>query len=286
MYALNINNDPTRTPPRKRHKKRPELVVPNVLQSLMQPQPPRISPFLRNYLANPPVAKETPLQASTAPLTSDTTTRKRGYFYYKWACEQHKPYKIWEASRLWFEIKDDFETRKGINQKRQQKRNLITTTLLAFTELEWAKLETRQDILERRVIPIHADHFIGEDDRLIFVRLPSTLGGRLYKEKPVLKFDESLTEEERIAQVVEFSSLAQKQYDESQPFPPSHYRCHNCGKPGHWRKNCNQGRRMATKGIPKTFLQTRREDVEVGDNVYVDDQGRAVEVRVKKQRLY
>ncbi len=222
------------------------------------------------------------LQQATAPLPSEfpTPTAGKGKFYWKFALEMKNfclPFHTASASRPWHQIKEELETQFQMKVVKQQKRNLIDSVFVAYLVDEWiavAHLPRHQVYFEGILIPFDGYRVVQEEERIVVVRLPNYMAARIYKEVICLKFNAELTEEQRIEQLLNFNSLGA-----APEGPPPHYRCHNCGKGGHWRKNCKSGRRMEPKGIPKTFLQVIQEKVDKDQNVLVNKEGQFVRER-------
>jgi hypothetical protein len=251
------------------------------------------------------------LRRATAPLPSNdvlnsitnsgesdalnTQTVGKGRFYWKLALEMHNvrlPFRTGRASRPWHEIKDELETKCQLKELKQQKRNLVSSTFIAYLADEWMAVchTTRRQVYSpycEDLSPLDGHHMIQEEERIVIVRLPFYMASRLYTEVACLKFDASLTEEERIEQLLNFNATsgagnASGATVSADQHPPLHYRCHNCGRGGHWRKDCRSvGRRLEPKGIPKMFLQEIAERVDKDQNVLVNSDGKFVVYKTK-----
>ena len=230
-----------------------------------------------------------PSTKSAASLT-DPTLGKKQYFWWKYAIDSQfpeRPYHICEADRPWYIIKEELEKRGGLVIPKQAKKSLVVSSFLAYKEDEWLlKLgQTRQCIFDpsnpSRPCNLHGDYVVKKEDRLVLVRLPANKVGKIYKEIITLQFEEEQTEEQRIDQLLNFDAVPRHKqkreplnYDEP---PPAWYVCHNCNIAGHWIKDCQMGRRLQPKGIPKMFLQPAKAPVHESESRYVDTSGNVLE---------
>lgn len=253
----------------------PDLVVPR-----------NLVPYLESSIA---AQRQAEFQAATMPLEQKRKPEK-AYFTWK-LCVELRPNEMHalrirahkcEANRPWHVVKEELETTLQLAVLKQNKKNLNYSSLVAYPLAQWRQIKEPRNVLfssRTRHRPIAAETVIQEGDHLVVVRLPTALVRVLYKEVKTLRFDESMTEEQRIEQVLAFDTTKHKATSRDDRYPPAHYQCHNCGQPGHWRKDCDSGRRMAPKGIPKAFLKPASFDPHQFSTlpVYVDASGGAVE---------
>lgn len=211
-------------------------------------------------------------------------------FWWKFASELQNeaiPFRGHALDVEWYQVKETLETEFHFNKVKQQKRNLCHTSLLAFRLDDWKKIQSKQDILNGLCDPLQAHDTFVKDEKIILMRLPSNIVHSLYKEVVSLTFDDTLTEEEKIARITDFDGGMSKHQKvnnnkvaiDYSKHPPLGYYCHNCGSPDHFVQNCDKGRRMRPKGIPKMFLE-KTEIVSDKDHALLLEDGTVVRARL------
>jgi hypothetical protein len=178
------------------------------------------------------------------------------------------------------------EDKHHLKEVKQEKRNYDFGTFIAYRLPEWEKIKRRTDIFRtRHHLPISGYEMIQPDEKLIIVCIPTRLASRIYQEVQVLRFDETMTEEEKLAKLLAPAAPAANAAANRGPPPPG-YRCHNCGEPGHYRNQCKNERRLQPKGIPKMFLapalsETQEPDILAApESVYVMEDGTRVKAKL------
>lgn len=229
-------------------------------------------------------------RTTTMPLTHKPTVVAASYFRWKLCIEMSKidrkglrGYRQCEANRPWHVIKEELELVLHLAMLKQNKKSLNYSTLVAYPLSQWCEIkETRKQLFstETAYRPLAAETMVRQGEELVVVRLPSAMAHTLYKEVVTLRFDDTMSEDERIAQLISFDTTRKKATATSHAdtTPPSHYVCH-CGVGGHWRKDCEKGRRMAPTGIPRAFLKPSTVDTQLYTSVpvYIDDDGSEVQ---------
>lgn len=253
-------------------------------------------PFLESSVVLRRLHEVSDLQAVTRPLDEVGNARVRTATYFSWKlCIELRSsemrtfrsrFHTSEAGRPWHVVKEEIETTLRLAVLKQNKKSLNYSSLVAYRLSHWRQIKEPRRLLfstRSQHRPLAAEVVVQAGDQIVVVRLPTTLVRQLYTEVRTLKFDEATTEDERIAQLLAFDTVGGKErprvHGEDDRLPPAHYVCHNCGLPGHWRKNCESGRRMATTGIPKAFLKPASFNPQDFNtiSVYVDGAGSAVE---------
>lgn len=177
-------------------------------------------------------------------------------------------------------MKDALES-EYLRKQKQEKKHLCESSFVGFRLSDWRLIKNKKDIFLGNTKLIGPNETIVKDEKIVVMRLPTKIVNQICQNVKTLKLDNNLTEEERINQVVNFSSMEPKKQvfivDKNQP-PPGYY-CHNCGSPFHFLQNCDMGRRMRPKGIPKMFLE-KTELYSDKDNVLVLEDGTLVKARI------
>lgn len=207
-------------------------------------------------------------------------------FWWKFASELPRKninFRGCSCNLAWYQAKELIEKDFAFDKVKQEKQGLCKTSLLAFRMNEWKNIKTKKDIMDGLHQPLQAHDVFSKDEQIVLMRLPKKIVNFLYKDVEVLTLDNNLTEEEKLQKVLDFDGGLLKpnmrpQYDFSK-HPPFGYFCHNCGSPAHYVQNCDKGRRMRPKGIPKMFLE-KTEIVSEKDNVLLLEDGTAVKARL------
>lgn len=282
-----------RSPPAKRKSIKcdtlKELDLPEPLfnllkQSWVEPEKPPTPPK--------PLTKEEQLKLTTAPIeevVNKVPVRQRGLFFYKFVNELNLPDRLFRTTygdRPWHEIKEDLEKNYGIKTQRQKKKNLEFGSFIAYRLDDWHKIKKRRDIFDKpEHAPIPALEMIRPREKLVIACFPERMVSRIYREVKQLRFEEEMTEEERLEQLMGFNPVKAPEKWQQKGRPPPGYRCHNCNSTEHYRHHCDRARRMAPTGIPKMFLE-KAEDVDDQQPAYMLEDGTTVRVKQPPNTIF